>query len=92
MTAESLNTTAYDQIERATLELHEMIRTGRGDTAGADHLRDWMLDPWERLTHEQREFSGDVSADLYMLNPDEGEIYEPVSDEERSPSRLGLAI
>ena len=92
MTPDDLESPAYDDLERGTLELHQMIRQGQGDTIEADGLREWMCGPWDRVTDAQREFADNLSGDLYMLNPDAGEMYDPVPDEERSPQRLGLSI
>ena len=92
ITADTLRTPAYDDFEIGTLELHAMIRDGQGDGRAADELRHWLEGPWMSMTPEQREFGNGLSGDLYMLNPDDGEVFEPATDEERSPQRLGLAI
>jgi hypothetical protein len=92
MNAETLNTPAYDQFEEGTLKLHELIRMGRESSAEANEVRDWLYGPWELLTPEQRNFGNGLSADLYMLNSDDGEVLEAATDEERSAKRLGLEI
>ncbi len=92
MNAETLNTSAYDQFEQGTLKLHELVRLGRESSAEANGLRDWLYGPWEQLTSEQRDFGNGLSADLYMLNSQDGEVLEAATDEERSAQRLGLEI
>lgn len=92
MNADTLRTRAYDEFEQATLRLHELIRNGEDASEEAERLRDWLFDPWKTMTPEQRDFGNGLSSDLYMLNPTEGEVLEVVSQEERSPRRLGVAI
>ena len=91
MTAESLNTPAYDQFEVGTLELHSLIREGKHDSAEAEALRDRLAGSQAKMTPEQRRFGSGLSADLYMLNPNDGEVLEPATDG-RSAYELGLAI
>jgi tetratricopeptide (TPR) repeat protein len=92
MKAGTLHTAAYDEYERGLLVLHQLSLAGQDGSPAADQLRDRLLAPWSHLTPEQREFGDGVSGDLYMLEPTEGEIHDPASDEERSPQQLGRAI
>ena len=92
ITAETLNGPAYDAFEAGAAELHRLIRTGQDNSDAANAIRDWLDGPWTAMTPEQRQFGNALSGDLYMLNPDDGEVFEPATDDERSPQRLGLAI
>lgn len=49
------------------LDLHELIRTGRGDSAEADELRDRMDAPWRRLEASEIALVDGLSADLHTL-------------------------
>ncbi len=64
----------YVAYERLLIELHRLIAEGKGDDEEAEAVRDQMDTPWYRLSPEEDERMGGLSADLYMLQDDE--IYE----------------
>ena len=92
ITADALRSMAYDQFEAETLALHRLICNGRGGSEAAASLRGRLAGVWPQLTDDQQEFGNDFAGDLYMLHPSEPEMYEPATDEERSPQVLGFAI
>ncbi len=65
----------YVTYERLLIELHHLIGEGKGDDEEAEALRDQMDDPWYKLSPEEDDRLGGLSADLYMLQGDE--VYEP---------------
>jgi tetratricopeptide (TPR) repeat protein len=58
---------ASHALERLTLELHVLIRAGRGNDDEADQVREQMVDIWQTLTPERRNLLDDLSGDLFML-------------------------
>lgn len=85
--AENPDFVAY---ERHLLRLHELNAEGRHESEEADHVRDQMDAPWLGLSHEERDWLGGLSADLYMLTDEE--IPEKVDPAERGPDTLGIAL
>jgi hypothetical protein len=57
----------YVECARRLRQLHELIRSGDGDSVEADGLRDEMDDYWYRMGSEERGLSGELSADLNAL-------------------------
>jgi hypothetical protein len=57
----------YIECARRLRQLHALIRSGDGDSDQAEELRDEMDDFWIRMSPEEREWSGDLSADLHVL-------------------------
>lgn len=92
ITAETFRSPAYAQFESGTLQLHATIRAGRLNSPEADDLREGLADLWPDMTPEQRQFGNAFSGDLYMLDANAGETFEPATDDERSPHQLGMAI
>ena len=65
----------YVTYERLLIELHCLIASGKGNEDEADAVRDEMDAPEQKLTREESDRVGGLSADLYMLQADE--VYEP---------------
>ena len=59
--------TDYLECTRRLRRLHDLIRSGDGDSEAADQLRDEMDGLWNRMTPEERKLSRDLSADLHSL-------------------------
>ncbi len=59
------------EVERLTLELHELIRSGHGEDTSADQIREQLDVPCERLPGEWRGVVNNLSGDLYMLMGEE---------------------
>jgi hypothetical protein len=57
----------YIECARRLRQLHALIRSGDGDSDQAEALRDEMDDYWIRMSSEERDWSGDLSADLHVL-------------------------
>lgn len=57
----------YVECARRLRQLHALIRSGDGDSAEADELRDEMDLLWNRMPSEEREWTGKLSADLHLL-------------------------
>jgi len=49
------------------LRLHELMKTGKGDTEDADELRDRSVRPWYEMSEEEQELVRGLSADLYSI-------------------------
>jgi tetratricopeptide (TPR) repeat protein len=62
---------ACHTLERLTLELHVLIRAGRGSDEEADRVREQMVDIWQTLSAEHRALLDNLSGDLFMLAGDE---------------------
>lgn len=55
------------KVEQLTIRVHDLIRTGQGDSDTADEIREQLLEPWNRLPTAIRKLLDDLSGDLYML-------------------------
>ena len=60
----------FAEYARRLLELHRFSLRGENDSDEADAVRDLMDEPYYRLTDEERELSGRLSADLYSIEDD----------------------
>jgi tetratricopeptide (TPR) repeat protein len=81
---------SYIEYEKLLHELHQLMAQGKGDSPEADLIRDEMDRPWRELSEEEIARLNGLSADLYMLQGDE--VFEPLSEAERTRERLGPAL
>jgi len=65
----------YVLYEKLLIEVHRLIAAGKGNDDEADAVRDKMDAPEQKLSREESDRMGGLSADLYMLQNDE--VYEP---------------
>jgi hypothetical protein len=68
----------YVEHERLLLQLHEIIRAGGVDSDAAESVREQMEPSWWRLTQEEQDRVGDLSADLYQMGGEE--VFQVVND------------
>ena len=57
----------FKTYSRHLRQLHTSIRSGAGESAAADEVRDRMDRPWAMLTSAEQELTRFLSADLYDL-------------------------
>lgn len=57
----------YKECARRLRQLHALIRSGDGDPDEADELRDEMDVYWNRMRPDERDLTGELSADLNAL-------------------------
>lgn len=72
--------TPFERYKELLLELHDLIAEGRGNTPGANKVRQAMEGPERDLTEDEIELLDGLSADLYMLRGKE--IFEPLAPDE----------
>ena len=82
-------------------QLHDLVRSGDGDSDRADLLRDAMDDDWLRMLSEERAWTGDLSADLYVLGksqplfgdrPADGTVRQQMLNAGRQDDWVGLRV
>ncbi len=64
MSGRFLENPAYVEYERMTLRLHRLISEGKDESDEADHLRERMDAPWNKLNAEERDRLDGVVMDL----------------------------
>ena len=77
----------YVKHEAQLTQLHHLMEKGKGDSEEADAVRDQMELSWWRLTEEEQDRVGGLSADLYMLSNEE--VFEPL---DRSKAQLASEL
>jgi tetratricopeptide (TPR) repeat protein len=60
----------YVKIVDLLIDLHVLMRDGKGETQAADDIRDQMDAPWFELNEAEQQRIDGMSADLYTLEPD----------------------
>ncbi len=81
----------YVLYEKLLIEVHRLIAAGKGNDDEADAVRDKMDAPEQKLSREESDRVGGLSADLYMLQNDE--VYEPYDGtQEELVTSLGEAL
>lgn len=84
MTGKFSDNPDYREYERLLLLLCELGRNGQNDSDEADVLRDEMDGPWYRLSPDEHDRLGGLSADLNMIGEDE--VYTHIQSAERARS------
>lgn len=90
MTSRFADNPYYTLYESQLIDLHRLAAEGKGDSDGADSLRDAMEFPERELSDEELSRLNGLSADLYMLSG--REQYEPSDSETVTPDQLRARI